>query len=169
MLWLYKAKKGWWCFGGWLLNISPLLPDSFSVDIAFWIPRWIYTCTDLLSACLLIDFYALLCPLRLRAAANQVRLRGILDFNCYEMYRSRKLLDSGKWSSFKLFHTLKRYQGSPCLFLLCAKGLSCLLKYSGPLFFVKRCKDWNTYTMNFSPVFFSDDCIIFTQEGGQID
>jgi hypothetical protein len=51
---------------------------------------------------------------------------------------------------------------SPYLFLLCAEGLSCLPKYSGPQFLSKGIRvgihaPWISYLL------FADDCLVFTQ------
>lgn len=55
---------------------------------------------------------------------------------------------------------------SPYLFLLCAKGLSCLLKFSGPLFLSKGVRI-GIHAPWISHLFFADDCIIFTQASGK--
>jgi hypothetical protein len=51
---------------------------------------------------------------------------------------------------------------SPYLFLLCAEGLSCMLKFSGPQFLAKGVwvgvhAPWVSYLL------FADDCLVFTQ------
>jgi hypothetical protein len=51
---------------------------------------------------------------------------------------------------------------SPYLFLLCAEGLSCLLKTQGPVY-VSRGVHVGVYAPWISHLLFADDCIIFTE------
>ena len=58
---------------------------------------------------------------------------------------------------------------SPYLFLLCAEGLSCLLKSSGPQFLARGVRV-GIHSPWISHLLFADDCLIFTQaseRGGQ--
>jgi hypothetical protein len=52
---------------------------------------------------------------------------------------------------------------SPYLFLICAEGLSCLLKYSGPQFLSKGIRV-GIHAPWISHLLFADVCLIFTQE-----
>jgi hypothetical protein len=50
----------------------------------------------------------------------------------------------------------------PIFFLMCAEGLSCLLKHSGPLFLSKGIRV-GIHSPWISHLLFADDCLVFTQ------
>jgi hypothetical protein len=51
---------------------------------------------------------------------------------------------------------------SPYLFLLCAEGLSCMLKYAGPNYLAKGIRV-GIHAPWVSHLLFADDCLLFTQ------